>query len=621
MADTAPLRRSRRAASLTAEVLWNIQIEDDRKANNKPHKKNSTSEKVEAPKRGRKRASGDKTNKTNSPIDDVFEAVPEKKVKIKTEGSSKPVFSSSGPLGGGRRIHGKLTASVAPLIKTSSPTVAPTRNNTQVAHSNPILLLPVSLQTNHGRVGSPEVGGLPVITLQDPSELLSCFGINNTSKHGESWGVTSITTSNTNPRGVQIGIKRCGLTLPPTHTPVYSMKQNKPTNTGQDEPLNLSVGGKPKLLVRPVQQGGFPPTGIFPVSAWKSQGIKVLSSLSHNKTIGRVTVRTKVNRKPGVSPDVSPRPKKCPSPDYACSSPDVDDVHRDVRHTCNRPQIKLRNKAAPPRGSAEYDVLVEEQRRAQAVREVEAKRKALKLRLMRTSPVTGNSPSISDWSSVVTSSDETNNGWEWVGSPYTALVYSVESGKYVKHRCFPGMRRQDDGGYTVVMVRDCVFLLAGEENEPPYLGKVTSLWEKGDQMMISLLWFYRPEHTEDNRPISDEVSDDELFASRHQDEMSVACVEDRCHVVTYSEYCRAQARLRRDGAWLKHDIRRIVPPLPAATKRRSRPRVRGEVDTDPNNLFFCRRVYDVKMRRVLKSLPVPTSMFNEHGRRSTTAPT
>jgi len=54
--------------------------------------------------------------------------------------------------------------------------------------------------------------------------------------------------------------------------------------------------------------------------------------------------------------------------------------------------------------------------------------------------------------------------------------------------------------------------------------------------MISLLWFYRPEHTEQGRRPED--TDDEIYASRHKDINSVACIEDKCYVLTYNEYCR-----------------------------------------------------------------------------------
>lgn len=56
------------------------------------------------------------------------------------------------------------------------------------------------------------------------------------------------------------------------------------------------------------------------------------------------------------------------------------------------------------------------------------------------------------------------------------------------------------------------------------------------EMMMSLLWYYRPEHTEQGRQLND--SPDEVYASRHRDHNSVACIEDKCYVLTFSEYCR-----------------------------------------------------------------------------------
>lgn len=55
-------------------------------------------------------------------------------------------------------------------------------------------------------------------------------------------------------------------------------------------------------------------------------------------------------------------------------------------------------------------------------------------------------------------------------------------------------------------------------------------------MMMSLLWYYRPEHTEQGRQPNDCM--DEVFASKHQDHNSVACIEDKCYVLTFNEYCR-----------------------------------------------------------------------------------
>lgn len=57
------------------------------------------------------------------------------------------------------------------------------------------------------------------------------------------------------------------------------------------------------------------------------------------------------------------------------------------------------------------------------------------------------------------------------------------------------------------------------------------------EMMMSLFWYYRPEHTEQGRQEND--ASDEVFASRHKDHNSVACIEDKCYVLTYNEYCRS----------------------------------------------------------------------------------
>ena len=53
---------------------------------------------------------------------------------------------------------------------------------------------------------------------------------------------------------------------------------------------------------------------------------------------------------------------------------------------------------------------------------------------------------------------------------------------------------------------------------------------------MSLLWYYQPEHTEAGRKPNH--MENEVFASRHRDENSVACIDDKCYVLTYDQYCR-----------------------------------------------------------------------------------
>ena len=107
----------------------------------------------------------------------------------------------------------------------------------------------------------------------------------------------------------------------------------------------------------------------------------------------------------------------------------------------------------------------------------------------------------------------------------------------VERICYPSMRHEE--GDEEVAVKDCILLASGNRKKDlPYIAKVSSLWESPEdgEMMMSLLWFYRPEHTDIGRQPDD--CRDEVFASKHRDFTSVACIEDKCFVMTFNEYCR-----------------------------------------------------------------------------------
>ncbi|TMW39575.1 hypothetical protein DOY81_015345, partial [Sarcophaga bullata] len=118
-------------------------------------------------------------------------------------------------------------------------------------------------------------------------------------------------------------------------------------------------------------------------------------------------------------------------------------------------------------------------------------------------------------------------------------------------------------------------------------------WENPEdgEMMMSLLWYYRPEHTEQGRQPTD--SPDEVYASRHRDHNSVACIEDKCYVLTFSEYCRYRRRLRA----AEEDIEdvNIVPKRPNYYNIRIVPD-----NTNPELVMFCRRAYEFRTKRLLK---------------------
>ncbi|XP_013789919.2 uncharacterized protein LOC106473788, partial [Limulus polyphemus] len=128
-----------------------------------------------------------------------------------------------------------------------------------------------------------------------------------------------------------------------------------------------------------------------------------------------------------------------------------------------------------------------------------------------------------------------SNGWSWEGEPFEKLVLLNNDDPLRLIKCFPAMRHVEG---DVIRVRDCVLLKSGpKKTDLPFVAKIVALWENPEdgEMMMSLMWYYRPEHTEQGRTAQD--MEDEIFASKHRDVNSVACIEDKCYVLTFTEYC------------------------------------------------------------------------------------
>lgn len=188
-----------------------------------------------------------------------------------------------------------------------------------------------------------------------------------------------------------------------------------------------------------------------------------------------------------------------------------------------------------------------------------------------------------------------SNGWTWEGPAFQKDIYIRNDDPSVRRRCFPAMRHIEG---DIIRVRDCVLLKSGpRKNDLPYVAKVAALWENPEdgEMMFSLLWYYRPEHTEFGR--KPHHMEDEIFASKHRDVNSVACIEDKCYVLTMNEYCR----YRRRGRMLEQGIvawETVVAGVAGGYSRKDR-QPPGRVSSDM--VFFCRKVYDFRQKRILKN--------------------
>nr|XP_040017134.1 bromo adjacent homology domain-containing 1 protein [Gasterosteus aculeatus aculeatus]XP_040017135.1 bromo adjacent homology domain-containing 1 protein [Gasterosteus aculeatus aculeatus] len=189
------------------------------------------------------------------------------------------------------------------------------------------------------------------------------------------------------------------------------------------------------------------------------------------------------------------------------------------------------------------------------------------------------------------------NGWRPVGTPTEREVFIAGEDETAPRQCYEGVERDGE----VIHIRDTVLLRSGPRKKSlPYVAKISALWEdpKTGELMMSLFWYYRPEHTQGGRDPSAHC-ENEIFASRHQDENSVACIEDRCYVLPLAQYCRFCALVRRRAEGAPPGSASVVPCRPdfAPPLHRCVP-----TDVDPELVYLCRHVYDFRFGRILKNL-------------------
>ncbi|KAH0620597.1 hypothetical protein JD844_021237, partial [Phrynosoma platyrhinos] len=139
----------------------------------------------------------------------------------------------------------------------------------------------------------------------------------------------------------------------------------------------------------------------------------------------------------------------------------------------------------------------------------------------------------------------------------------------------------------IIRVRDTVLLKSGPRKKSmPYVAKISALWEdpKTGELMMSLLWYYRPEHTQGGRN-----------PSMHQPAMFVKEAKSNDIIVISSRFC-ALAKRRVEGIPGKKTV--MVPP---SEEYSTPPHRKVPEDTDPELVFLCRHVYDFRHGRILKN--------------------
>lgn len=191
----------------------------------------------------------------------------------------------------------------------------------------------------------------------------------------------------------------------------------------------------------------------------------------------------------------------------------------------------------------------------------------------------------------------TQGSWSLLGVPEEKLICLRDDLPPRRLICYPAIKHVEG---DVIQVRDSVLLRSGaKKTDLPYIAKVCAFWEDAEtgNVMMSLFWYYRPEHTEEGRKPYHLV--DEIFASRHRDMDSVECIEDKCYVLTFNEYCRYRKRCKMEQVnttWSLSDV--TIPVSNEPYPRRNR---MPDSDVNPELVFCCRQIYDSRMRRLIKN--------------------
>jgi len=189
------------------------------------------------------------------------------------------------------------------------------------------------------------------------------------------------------------------------------------------------------------------------------------------------------------------------------------------------------------------------------------------------------------------------SSWSLLGVPEEKLVYLRNDEPPRRLICYPAIKHIEG---DVIQVKDSVLLRSGaKKTDLPYIAKICAFWQDASSggVMMSLFWYYRPEHTEEGRKPHQLI--DEIFASRHRDVDSVDCIEDKCYVLTFNEYCRYRKRCKMDQvktSWSLADV--TIPVSNEAYPRRNRI---PDSDVNPELVFCCRQIYDSRLKRLIKN--------------------
>ncbi|KAL2632029.1 hypothetical protein R1flu_016715 [Riccia fluitans] len=122
------------------------------------------------------------------------------------------------------------------------------------------------------------------------------------------------------------------------------------------------------------------------------------------------------------------------------------------------------------------------------------------------------------------------------------------------------------GTRKVVKPGDTVLIQAPEREKPHYVARIERIEKKvqhkKEKMVVKVRWFYHPEETISRRQTFHGAQ--EICLSDHYDTQDADCIQDKCKVHTFKEYCKLKEVDSNDFFWrfeYKAALQQLTPDV------------------------------------------------------------
>lgn len=173
----------------------------------------------------------------------------------------------------------------------------------------------------------------------------------------------------------------------------------------------------------------------------------------------------------------------------------------------------------------------------------------------------------------------------------------------VKRICYAAVQHVREP--ETIRVYDAV--IVNSEDGSRNIGKVARIFldERTGLLMATVFWYYTSEQVElDKKAIDPPLSKKELLASRHIDVIPMDTIQEVVYVLTFNEYNRYVAENKIDALYREQRPKPEDEVWPRAENAYYRRGLLPCEDSLPDLVYFCRRIYDFKQKRITTNRPV-----------------